>query len=86
MKQKNHGELIPHSNSSEILVLHQGITEFNKFAGEIQSTELPKNFTYYAMGHLHDKDIKQFNHLNGPIAYPGSIELTTSEGIKETKI
>jgi len=69
----------------KILVLHQGITEFNKFAGEIQSTELPKNFTYYAMGHLHDKDIKQFNYLNGPIAYPGSIESTTSEGIKETK-
>ena len=69
----------------KILVLHQGITEFNKFAGELQSTDLPKNFTYYAMGHLHDKDIKQFNHLNGPIAYPGSTELTTSEGIKETK-
>ena len=69
----------------KILVLHQGITEFNKFAGELQSTDLPKKFTYYAMGHLHDKDIKQFNHLNGPIAYPGSIELTTSEGIKETK-
>ena len=68
-----------------ILVLHQGITEFNKFAGEIQSTDLPKNFTYYAMGHLHDTDVKQFNHLNGPIVYPGSIELTTSEGIKETK-
>ncbi|MCH7561669.1 MAG: metallophosphoesterase, partial [Thaumarchaeota archaeon] len=30
------------------------------------------------------KDIKQFNHLNGPIAYPGSTELI-SEGIKETK-
>lgn len=69
----------------KILVLHQGITEFNKFAGELQSTDLPKNFTYYAMGHLHDHDIKQFNHLNGPVAYPGSIELTTSEGIKETK-
>jgi DNA repair exonuclease SbcCD nuclease subunit len=37
------------------------------------------------MGHLHDKDIKQFNHLNGPVVYPGSIELTTSEGIKEAK-
>ncbi len=37
------------------------------------------------MGHLHDTDIKNFNHLNGPIAYPGSTELTTSEGIKETK-
>jgi DNA repair exonuclease SbcCD nuclease subunit len=69
----------------KILVLHQGITEFNKFAGELQSTDLPKNFTYYAMGHLHDKDIKRFNHLNGPIAYPGSIELTSSEGIKDTK-
>ncbi len=69
----------------KILLLHQGITEFNKFAGELQSTDLPKNFTYYAMGHLHDKDVKQFNHLSGPVAYPGSIELTTSEGINETK-
>ena len=69
----------------KILVLHQGITEFNKFAGELQSTDLPKNFTYYAMGHLHDKDMKQFNHLKGPIVYPGSIELTTSEGIKNIK-
>ncbi|MGI9567640.1 MAG: metallophosphoesterase [Nitrosopumilus sp.] len=69
----------------KILVLHQGITEFNKFAGEIQSTDLPKNFTYYAMGHLHDKEIKQFNHLNGPIAYPGSTELTINEGIKDVK-
>ena len=69
----------------KILVLHQGITEFNKFAGEIQSTDIPKNFTYYAMGHLHDTAIKEFNHLNGPIAYPGSTELTTSEGIKDVK-
>ena len=69
----------------KILMLHQGITEFNKFAGELQSTDLPKNFSYYAMGHLHDKEIKNFNHLNGPVAYPGSIELTTSEGIKEAQ-
>jgi len=68
----------------KILIMHQGITEFNKFAGELQSTDLPKNFTYYAMGHLHDHDIKHFSHLNGPVSYPGSIELTTSEGIKET--
>ena len=69
----------------KILVLHQGITEFNKFAGELTSLDLPKNFSYYAMGHLHDNDIKTFDHLKGPVAYPGSIELTTSEGIKETK-
>jgi len=78
-------KLARNHSGHKILVLHQGITEFNKYAAEIQSTDLPKNFTYYAMGHLHDNDIKQFNHLNGPIAYPGSTELTTSEGIKETK-
>ena len=72
-------------NGPKILVMHQGITEINKFAGELNSTDLPKNFTYYAMGHLHDQFLKQFSHLGGPLAYPGSIELTTSEGIKETK-
>lgn len=68
-----------------ILVMHQGISEINQFAGELASTDLPKNFTYYAMGHLHDKFLKQFSHLGGPVAYPGSIEMTTSEGIKETQ-
>jgi len=69
----------------KILVLHQGISEINKFAGELSSTELPKNFTYYAMGHLHDQELKKFTHLGGPLAYPGSIELTSSESIKESK-
>jgi len=69
----------------KILVLHQGITEINKFAGELNSTDLPKNFTYYAMGHLHEQELKRFSHLGGPLAYPGSIELTSSEGIKETQ-
>lgn len=69
----------------KILVMHQGITEVNKFAAELNSSDLPKNFSYYAMGHLHDKFLKSFNHLRGPLAYPGSIELTTSEGIKDSK-
>jgi DNA repair exonuclease SbcCD nuclease subunit len=77
-KAKNH-------TGHKILVLHQGITEINKFAGELNSTDLPKNFTYYAMGHLHERELKKFNHLGGPLAYPGSIELTSSEGIKETQ-
>ena len=72
-------------NGHKILVLHQGITEINQFAGELNSSDLPKNFTYYAMGHLHDKFVKQFQQLGGPLAYPGSTEMTTSEGIKETE-
>jgi DNA repair exonuclease SbcCD nuclease subunit len=78
-------KIAKNQSGHKVLVMHQGITEFNKFAGELLSTDLPKNFTYYAMGHLHDQQIKQFNHLKGPVAYPGSIELTTSEGIKEPK-
>jgi len=72
-------------NGHKILVLHQGITEINQFAGELNSSDLPKNFTYYAMGHLHDKSVKQFEQLGGTLAYPGSTEMTTSEGIKETE-
>jgi DNA repair exonuclease SbcCD nuclease subunit len=72
-------------NGHKILVLHQGITELNQFAGELNASDLPKNFTYYAMGHLHDKLVKDFDHLRGPLAYPGSTEMTTSEGIKETE-
>ena len=72
-------------NGHKILVLHQGISEINKFAGELSATDLPKNFTYYAMGHLHEKELKKFSHLSGPLAYPGSIELTSSEAIKETQ-
>ena len=64
----------------KILVLHQGITEVNKFAGEINSTDLPKNFTYYAMGHLHDKFLKQYDHLTGPLVYPGSTDMTSNQG------
>jgi len=72
-------------NGHKILVLHQGVTEVNQFAAELNSSDLPKNFTYYAMGHLHDKFVKQFDQLGGPLAYPGSTEMTTSEGIKETE-
>ena len=72
-------------NGHKIIVLHQGIIEINQFAGELNSSDLPKNFTYYAMGHLHDKSVKQFDQLGGPLAYPGSTEMTSSEGIKETE-
>jgi DNA repair protein SbcD/Mre11 len=66
-----------------VLVLHQGLADFNKFAGELNSTDLPKDFNYYALGHYHDHYEKRFDFLGGPVAYPGSIDLTPSEGIKE---
>jgi len=70
-------------NGKKVLVLHQGLTDFNKFAGELNSTDLPAGFNYYALGHYHDHLEKRFEFLGGPLAYPGSIDLTPSEGIKE---
>jgi DNA repair exonuclease SbcCD nuclease subunit len=70
-------------NNKNILVLHQGLVDFNRFAGELASTDLPKGFDYYAMGHYHDHVEKRFDYLNNSlIAYPGSIDLSPSEGIK----
>jgi exonuclease SbcD len=70
-------------DGKKVLVLHQGLADFNKFAGEINSTDLPAGFNYYALGHYHDHLEKRFEFLGGPLAYPGSIDLTPSEGIKE---
>ena len=84
-KFKEIDSLAKQHNGHKIIVLHQGITELNQFAGELNASDLPKNFTYYAMGHLHDKLVKDFDQLGGPLAYPGSTEMTTSEGIKETE-
>jgi DNA repair exonuclease SbcCD nuclease subunit len=65
-----------------VLVLHQGIVEAHRFAGEISAQDLPPNFSYYAMGHLHDRFERAFDFLGGPLCYPGSIEFTQSEGIR----
>jgi len=72
-------------SGKKVLVLHQGLTDFNKFAGELNSTDLPAGFNYYALGHYHDHEEKRFGYLGGPLAYPGSIDLTPSEGIKEVE-
>jgi DNA repair protein SbcD/Mre11 len=77
-------------NSKNILVLHQGLVEFNKFAGELNARDLPKGFDYYAMGHYHDHLDEKLNNLTGGeasglIAYPGSLELTPSDGLKDVE-
>jgi DNA repair protein SbcD/Mre11 len=75
-------------DSKNILVLHQGLLEFNKFAGELSCIDLPTGFDYYAMGHYHDHIAETFNDIKGAeqtglIAYPGSLDLTPSDGLKD---
>jgi len=81
MRRAEH--LAKQHDGKKVLVLHQGLVDFNKFAGELNSTDLPAGFNYYALGHYHDHLEKRFEFLGGPLAYPGSIDLTPSEGIKE---
>ena len=57
-----------------ILVSHQGIDKW-MFEGthEIELDEMPKNFDYYAMGHMHNYIVEDFG--KGKLVYPGSMEI-----------
>jgi DNA repair exonuclease SbcCD nuclease subunit len=71
-----------HPDKKKVVVIHQGLLECHPY-GEITANDLPRLFDYYAMGHLHDHVEKRFERLAGHVCYPGSIDPTPSEGIKE---
>jgi exonuclease SbcD len=77
---KKLGSLDPKCDCS-VLVLHEAIDKFFPFeeACEVALTDVPKNFNYYAMGHLHAR-IKA-SHGKGELAYPGSSEIIRSDEI-----
>jgi DNA repair protein SbcD/Mre11 len=64
-----------------ILLLHEGIDKFLPFEGsfEVYMDELPKNFNYLAMGHLHTRIRASFG--KGELAYPGSTEVLRRDEI-----
>jgi exonuclease SbcD len=64
-----------------VLALHEAIDKFFPFeeAYEVALTEVPKNFKYYAMGHLHARI--RASHGQGELAYPGSSEIMRSDEI-----
>jgi len=68
-----------------VLALHEAIDKFFPFeeACEISLTELPKNFRYYAMGHLHSR-IKA-SYGQGELTYSGSTEIMRSDEIGSWK-
>lgn len=60
-----------------ILVLHQGIKKFlPEEVGEFEISDLPDNFDYYAMGHLHNYISEDMG--NGKLVYPGSMGIFES--------
>ena len=57
-----------------ILVSHQGIDKWmHEDTYEIELSQMPENFDYYAMGHVHNYVEEDFG--KGKLVYPGSMEI-----------
>ncbi|WP_424355394.1 metallophosphoesterase family protein [Methanobacterium sp. MBAC-LM] len=69
----------------KILVLHQGIDRYLNINYELKMGQIPKNFNYYAFGHIHKRIIEDFGE--GKLAYPGCPEIWRMDEIEnyETK-
>lgn len=60
-----------------ILVSHQGIDKWMyEHSFEVELNEMPKNFDYYAMGHIHNYIEEDFG--KGKLVFPGSMEIMRS--------
>ena len=65
-------------HEKSILVLHQGIDKYFGYNYELEIGEIPDNFNYYALGHIHKYVNDKFGQ--GRLVYPGSSEIwKTSE-------
>ena len=64
-----------------ILVLHQGIDKYFNLSYELEIGDIPDNFSYYAMGHLHNYINDDFG--KGKLVYPGSSEIWKVNELKD---
>ncbi|MBZ9570517.1 DNA repair exonuclease [Methanobrevibacter sp. TMH8] len=69
--------------SNRILVSHQGIDKYLPFQYELELADIPDSFTYYAMGHVHNRITDDFGE--GKLAYPGSSEIWRSNEVGDYK-
>lgn len=67
----------------KVLILHQGIEKYLPFDFELKLSDIPKNFNYYALGHIHSRISENFGE--GIIAYPGSTELWSVNELADLK-
>ena len=70
-------------HEKSILVLHQGIDKYFGQNYELEIGDLPDNFNYYALGHIHNYINDNFG--NGKLVYPGSSEIWKTNELKDYK-
>ncbi|WP_296881707.1 DNA repair exonuclease [uncultured Methanobrevibacter sp.] len=64
-----------------ILVLHQGIDKYFGYQYELEIGDIPDNFSYYAMGHIHKYICDDFG--KGKLVYPGSSEIWKTDELED---
>ncbi len=69
--------------NKRVLILHQAVSKYFDLNYEIEYGDLPKNFHYYAMGHIHTRIIDKYGL--GYLAYPGSLEIWKTSEIDDYK-
>ena len=71
------------NHEKSILVLHQGIDKYFSINYELEIGEIPDNFDYYALGHIH----KYVNDAygKGRLVYPGSAEIWKTSELPDYK-
>lgn len=67
-------------HEKSILVLHQGIDSYINIQYELEIGDIPDNFDYYAMGHIHKYIVTDFG--KGKLVYPGSTEVWKTDELK----
>ena len=68
-------------HDKSILILHQGIDKYFNLQYEVEIGDIPDNFNYYAMGHLHNYINDDFG--KGKLVYPGSCEIWRTNEISD---
>ena len=68
-------------HEKSILLLHQGIDKYFGYNYELEIGEIPDNFDYYALGHIHKYVNDKFG--KGRLVYPGSAEIWKSSEIPD---
>ncbi len=71
------------NHEKSILVLHQGIDKYFGYQYELEIGDIPDNFNYYALGHIHKYVNDGFG--NGRLVYPGSGEIWKTSEIDDYK-
>jgi DNA repair exonuclease SbcCD nuclease subunit len=71
------------NHDKSILVLHQGIDKYFGPNFELEIGDLPDNFNYYALGHIHNYINDNFG--KGKLVYPGSSEIWKTNELKDYK-